>query len=282
MKAPRLAPLLALVAASSLWVASTPAARASLPAFDSAADSAYDTGWNDGSNGGFGFTPWRIESNADATHSAGTFIGDAGASGVNPAINTNGRAFGMYANVPPNTSGASVSAQRDFTGGTLQPGESFTLQIAINYRDGSKGVILSGASPFGNALGAFSTGGFPHTHSLSLYDHSTLQTVNYTTYDYYPDSLFTVRFTMVSLTLLQADLWRTTSALGFEHLTTLTANSPATASGFNLFYGSTAQSAPELDLFFNNFAVVPEPSSFALLVVGSLAGLHFLRRRSRP
>ena len=120
-----------------------------LPAFDSAADPVYNAGWTDGSNGGSGITPWSITTNADSTHFAGTFIGDAGASGVNPDVNTDGRAFGMYTNTPPDTSGASVSAMRDFAGRPLLAGRSFSLDIAINYRDGSKGILLDGdATPF--------------------------------------------------------------------------------------------------------------------------------------
>ena len=281
VKSSRLALLSCAVVVSFGCLRFTPSTCAALPAFDSAADTAYDTGWTAGSNGGFGFTPWRIDSNADATHFAGTFIGDAGASSVNPAINTNGRAFGMYANVPPDTTGASVSAQRDFTGGVLMPGQSFSLQIALNYRDGAKGVYLNGVSPFGNGvLGGFFTGGFPHHHSLFLYGATPEQGVDYTFHDYHPDSLFTITFTMVELTVLQANLTRTT-ANGIEHVVTLTANvSAPTASGFNLYYGSTAQSAPQLDLYSNNFAVVPEPGTVGLLIVGSLAaGLRFIRRR---
>ncbi len=218
---------------------------ASLPAFDSAADPAYDAGWNDASNGGFGFDPWRITTNNDNTeHFAGTFIGDAGASGLNPAINTNGRAFGMYANTSGNTSGASVSAQRDFTGGPMEPGQSFSLDIAINYRDGAKGVILNGPSVFGNQLGAFFTGGFPEGSSLSLYDFNTLQSVNYTFDIYDPHALYHLVFTMVDLTHLQADLSLTTDSGMQPHIVTLTANSAPVADGFNLFYGSTAQSYP--------------------------------------
>lgn len=125
----------------------TSAARAAVPASDNAADPAYNSGWADGSNGGFGFDPWAITTNNDnIDHFAGTFIGDATASGVNPAIDTNGRAFGMYSNTSGNTSGASVSAQRNFTG---LSGQSFSLDIALNYRDGLKGVILNGLLPLG-------------------------------------------------------------------------------------------------------------------------------------
>lgn len=61
----------------------------------------------------------------------------------------------MYANVLGRTNGASVSAQRNFTGGPLLVGQTFSLDIALNYRDGFKGIILNGPSVFGNQLAAF-------------------------------------------------------------------------------------------------------------------------------
>jgi hypothetical protein len=258
---------------------------AALPAFDSAADPAYDTGWADGSNGGYGFGPWQITTNNDNSQIfAGTFIGDAGASGLNPAIDTNGRAFGMYANTTGNVNGASADAMRDFTGGTLLPGQSFSLDIAINYRDGAKGVILNSTqNPFGYDLGAFFTGGFPESSSLTLYDLVTLQSVNYSFDIYDPNAIYHLTFTMIDASHLQADLDLTTLS-GTQHLVTLTANSAPIATGFNLFYGSTAPYYPQDDLFFNNFAVtgtaVPEPSAVALLVIGAItAGAS--RRRKR-
>jgi len=115
-----------------------------------------------------------------------------------------------------------------------------------------------------------------------MLDQNTKREI-YTFSDYHADSLFHLTFTMVDLTHLQAHLTRTTAS-GTDDLVTLTVNSrPAT--GFNLFYGSTAQYAPQEDLFFNNFAVtdsvVPEPSILALLGIGGALGAAKTRRRRR-
>lgn len=266
----------------SVVLALLSSANAALPAFDSAADPAYDTGWVNGSNGGYGFDAWQITNNSDANHFAGTFIGDAGASGVNPGIDTDGRAFGLYANTTGNVSGASVSAIRDFTGGFLLPGQSFSVQIADNYRDGAKGILLNGASVFGTNLAAFSIGGSPENLSLSLYDTVTLSSVNYTSFDYHPDALYNLTFTQVDASHLSAHLTLTTSA-GTQDLVTLTANSPGDITGFNVFYGSTATYFPQNDIFFNNFAVtglaVPEPSTVAFISLGLLGALVVRRGR---
>lgn len=256
-------------------------AIAAFSAFDSAADPAYDAGWANGSNGGYGFDAWQITTNNDNTrHFAGTFIGDAGASGVNPAIDTNGRAFGLYANTTGNVSGASVSATRDFTGGFLLPGQSFSVQIADNYQDGAKGILINGISPFGTTLGGFFIGGSPEHIDLTLNDTVTLSSVNYSNADYNPDALYTLTFTQVDAAHLSAHLTLTTAA-GTQDLATLTANSPGDVTGFNVYYGSTATYYPQNDIFFNNFAVtaVPEPTTVTLISLG-LLGILVVRRRS--
>ena len=275
------------LAAFSLYslLAALSSATAALPAFDSAADPAYDSGWTSGSNGGYGFGAWQITNNSDATHFAGAFIGDAGASGVNPGIDTNGRAFGLYANTSGNVSGASVSATRDFTGGVLLPGQSFSVQIADNYRDGAKGILLNGASAFGTTLGGLFIGGSPQHLDLTLNDTVTLSSVNYTSFDYHPDALYNLTITQIDASHLSAHLTLTTGA-GTQDLVTLTANSPGDVTGFNVYYGSTATHYPQNDIFFNNFAVtgtaVPEPGTVILLGLGAVGLVaHRSRRKER-
>ncbi len=257
-----------------------------MPAYDNAADSAYAAGWTDGSNGGSGFGPWRITTNSDAQHFAGTFIGDANASGVNGAIGIGGKAFGMYSNVSGNVSGASVSAIRDFTGGVLLPGQSFSLQIAVNYRDGAKGVNFNSTDPNLSTVGSFFIGGSPQHYSFTLYDRPTNSPITIDFSDYHPDALFTVTLTQLGLTQLQEHVTLLTSS-GLTDLGTITANVFApTVSGFNLFYGSTAPAFPQDDLFFNNFTVsgaVPEPGTWVLLLAGAshIGARQVWRQRAR-
>lgn len=106
--------------------------------------------------------------------------------------------------------------------------------------------------------------------------------MNYSFDIYDPNALYHLTLTMIDPTHLQADLSLTTGS-GTQHIVTLTVNSAPVATGFNLFYGSTAQYYPQDDLFFNNFALsnsaIPEPSILALLACGVALGLFRFRRQ---
>ncbi len=100
-------------------------------------EAAHYAAWTNGSNGGAGFEPWELSGHSDAGSFAGFFLGDstAGTGDINSA-NTN--AFGMYANPAP----ALARAVRRFAGGELREGHSFSIDIAVNFRNGHKGIIL--------------------------------------------------------------------------------------------------------------------------------------------
>lgn len=113
-------------------------AFATLPGTDNAADPAYSDGWVTGDNGGTTgtFLPWDLTSNNNGGgNSAGHFIGSS--TDGSGDINTNGVSFGVYAN--PNT--AFADANRSF-GGALDVGQTFSLQIAVNFHNGNKGFNL--------------------------------------------------------------------------------------------------------------------------------------------
>jgi hypothetical protein len=91
-------------------------------ASDSAAQSAYNSGWPNGSNGGYGYYPWNlVNNNGEGGGFAGAFIGSSGVA----AIDTSGKAFGMYAN------GGSYNYSVGYRGFTnsLPVGQVFTLKF---------------------------------------------------------------------------------------------------------------------------------------------------------
>ena len=121
MKRKEFFPILTLVA---LLIVST--ALAAAPATDSAADTAYDDGWQDGDNGGTGLQGWFFQ--VAAQGNAGFFVGTStnngdGDSNGDGDIDTNGRAWGLWAN-----SLGSAEARR-FLNSPLAVGEELKIQM---------------------------------------------------------------------------------------------------------------------------------------------------------
>ncbi len=114
-------------------------------------DLAYDdttyyppAGFTNSGNGGYGFQPWVITLNDGPgegfTNYVGASIGDSSASSGN--INSSeGNAFLLYANGDGTDAHAPLAqASRDFA--TLGIGESITVDLGVNYRNGAKGVMV--------------------------------------------------------------------------------------------------------------------------------------------
>lgn len=115
--------------------------------------------WVDGGHrGDVDFGMWEIEEVHEVWGSAGRFIGDSSSGGAD--INTGGRSFGLYAN-PPGDPMPYAAATRPIAKGALTTGDTLGFRMAVNYRNGLKGVSLrdaSGASVWnftvGNVTGA--------------------------------------------------------------------------------------------------------------------------------
>ena len=112
-----------------------PASFAATPGTDNADESAYAAGWSGGSNGGTGFKGWNLvlDGQGDA---GGFFIGDSKKTGA-ADINTNSRSFGMFGH----DKAKSTDAYRSFDS-PLDVGQSFSVEIGVNFRDGNKGFDL--------------------------------------------------------------------------------------------------------------------------------------------
>jgi hypothetical protein len=112
--------------------------RAAILGSDTAAN--YTT-WTNGSNAGTGFEPWELTT---WQQWAGHFLGSSTDGGTGIDIDTDGKAFGMYANPPESNSYA--NAVRYFTGGALTIGQTFTIELGVNYWNGNKGLDLYNGS----------------------------------------------------------------------------------------------------------------------------------------
>jgi len=125
----------------------------------------YDLGYDDssyasevnaftnGGNSGLGFQPWIFVNNDGAgdgyTNFAGSFIGESTGNGGGNVNASSGDAFGLYANQQGVGDAPFFNAIRMFDA-PLSVGEALSLEFGVNFRNGSKGVVLqnSGSSIF--------------------------------------------------------------------------------------------------------------------------------------
>ena len=105
---------------------------------DDGSHTAYDDGWqggDDGSTSGNAFGVWTLDSGSVG----GFFIGDStnlsGGSGAD--INSSGESFGLFGAAPTGF----ATATRDLNG-ALSVGQVLSMDLAVNFRNGNKGVNI--------------------------------------------------------------------------------------------------------------------------------------------
>ena len=261
-----LAAVLAALAASAL--------NAATPGSDNAGDPIYGGSGAGSFNGKDGGTPatfgaWAVIANPSGTTAAGSFIGDSttlasGNGGGN--INTSGVSFGLFGH-----SGATAEATRFFDAPLLN-GQSFTFQLAVNFRNGNKGIDVRDANS--NTIFNLNIGGDVYSVNNTPPGATTILFGN--VYD--PNTVFTVQLTQTDPT---GGTWTITRSGGLTGTQSSFFDYTGVAAGFHLYNAqTTGGGAPEDNLFFNNPQVVPEPSTFALIAGPALLGaLLYIRRR---
>ena len=227
-------------------------ATASLIATDTASN--YTT-WASGDNGGSGFLSWRLWS----TGTAGSFLGDSslGLNG-NTDLNTDSKSFGFWGNP---SGGNYMNAERFFDGGALTLGQTFSIQLGVNFRNGNKGFDFLDASS--NSLYTFNvTADQYYSGGTSL------------GWDYKADSIFTLSFTRTNTLSYSLSISRND---GSNYVTSL--NLASEGAGFKLFIGDTDAGSDNNNLYVNNLSVIPEPTTLALFGLVGLGLLTFRRMR---
>ncbi len=260
--------LAAVVAAFAASVLS-----AATPGSDNAGDPVYGGSGAGSFNGKDGGTPatfgaWAVAANPPGTTAAGSFIGDSttlapGNGGGN--INTSGASFGLFGH-----SGATAEATRFFDAPLLN-GQSFIFQLAVNFRNGNKGIDVRDTNS--NTIFNLNIGGDVYSVNNTPTGATTILFGN--VYD--PNTVFTVQLTQTDAT---GGIWTITRSGGLTGSQSSFFNYIGVAAGFHLYNAqTTGGGAPEDNLFFNNPQVVPEPSTFALVAGPTLGALLYIRRR---
>lgn len=134
----------------------------------------YGGTWNT-TNQGTGFSDWTFDQATPNGGFAGRFIGS-----FSSALDVNGNSFGMFANSGNDAvSGATISMPK-----TMEEGDSFTVSVGVNFRDGNKGFDLRDGS--NNTIVNFNVGsnqynitGTPGLFSND-YDANTVITFTFT------------------------------------------------------------------------------------------------------
>ncbi|MCP5544880.1 MAG: PEP-CTERM sorting domain-containing protein [Akkermansiaceae bacterium] len=246
-------------------------ARSAAVFTETAGDSFYDSGWSGGSSQPANFG-WFLATTTTDPGFAGHFMGDsttlAGESGGGD-INTVGRSWGMFAG-----SGGSGFGQSDAYGflkdgsgndAALSLGQTLSLDLAVNFRNGYKGVAMRDAG--GAELFTFNIGGDDY------------QVLNATTgsgsigSDYNANTVFHVAVTQTSA---GGGTWEITRSGGISDYDTGTYS--GLIANFKLYVGQT-DGGDANNLMVNNVSVVPEPGAAGLLLIGS--GLLLFRRNRR-
>jgi hypothetical protein len=235
---------------------------------DNANDAAYNSGWTNGTDGGTPatFGAWTLSPNPNNA-TAGFFIGDSTTlSSMNTGgnINTNGKSFGLFGH----DAGGNADATRAFDS-PLTAGQTFSLDIAVNFRNGAKGFdLLAGTSSIFNLNVAN--------------DAYTVNNATTGNGDLFGDaySSNTVFHLALSQTSAAGGSWTVTRSGGLTG--TASGTYTGDASGFHLYDSmTTGGGAAEDNLFANNLSVVPEPTTLSLLAGPALLGAWFYLRRRR-
>ena len=221
-----------------------------------------------GSNGGTGFSAWTLTSSITSSSDfAGEFIGSSmQLSNTAAGIDTSGDSFGMYGQIPSgSTDTAYADAYRSFNGGALALGQTFSFDLAVNYRNGAKGVDLFSS---GTTVFNFNVAGDDYAVNNATTGDGSVGN----TYD--GNTAFHFSFTQTSTT---DGTWTIVRSGGVTSTTTGTYTGDLDQ--FHLYVNNTGEDGSADNLYAPTFEIVPEPGTWGILLMGGLGALMVIQRR---
>lgn len=247
----------------SLGLASS--AQAATLGTDNASASAYSGGWTDGSDGSItgpgAYGVWFLNADtADIVHeiaSVSSLSGNAPSS-----LDTSGVSFRMEG-----TNGQEATAYRFIDQAGLDTGQSFSIQLAVNFRNGFKGIDLRGSSD--ENIFNFNIGDDDYVVNNATSGNGSIGN------DYSDNTLFTIQFDQTTITGGNWSITRSGGVTDFDAGTYT-----GVARSIKLYVGSTGGTDADA-LFANSLATVPEPEESAALISGMLLLALFCFRRRK-
>jgi len=248
--------------------------NASNPNYSPASNTTPLHSWiNTGNVSGNAFGGWYYEANGNWAIGTGS---QNSLGGANTALDTGGKSFVMRAWNTTSVSGSGTNTVNGFAKATryidpagLDAGQSFSFSMAVNFRNGFKGVDLFDDND--NKIFNFNIGG----DDYSVFSPGSSGTPFSIGNTYSPNTFFNLNFNQ-------------TSAAGGTWVIERLGGSPDSDTGsysgvlrkLSLYIGETGFDAGENDLVFNNLTVIPEPTAFSLLAVALGTALQLRRKNS--
>jgi hypothetical protein len=265
--------LLAVVCTAILLVNSKSVQAA---ADDNAGNAPYADGWDDGDNGGTGFGPWTS-----------AFSGDpAGLVHSGPKFIDNGPLAGNSLGAP---AFALTTSARPFFFDTSEVGRTLTtpLKVGQTFSVEVDGSALDPNAPgfsIGNTVQLLNAAG---EERFGVFTNNQFNNDNWTATGSVDTGVAAGAAFLVELTLVTADTYDMTMRPigGGAPLFSQTGNALSGTAGSAIdririsAYGTGSSADGSKELFFDNLAVVPEPSGLVLTALATIVGAVAVRRR---